>query len=331
MSQASAAPAVRCAIPNLIGEGENGAARLSQAYRFKSPVFGASEKQRSSVNRGNGGNSLDVQKCAHIFARINSFPLDTPREGTLVGLFVCRRLLGSEEASPHLPSFIRLLYGLEKEKGRPMPSEPTTKKAVAFFDGQNLFHCAKAAFGYTFPNYDPLALARVVCADAGWECSGVRFYTGVPDVTDNPFWNHFWTAKGAQMGRQGVYVYTRSLRYRNKVVKLPDGSTFSFLDGDEKGIDVRIALDVISLAHKKAYDVALLFCRDQDLSEVADEIRVIAQEQRRWLKIASAFPYSPAVRKVAGIDKTDWIKIDRATYDRALDRRDYRPKRPATT
>lgn len=82
-----------------------------------------------------------------------------------------------------------------------MPLEPGHKRAVAFFDGQNLFHCAKAAFGYTFPNYDPVALATAVCEAQGWECVGVRFYTGIPDPGDNPFWNHFWQAKGAQMGR----------------------------------------------------------------------------------------------------------------------------------
>ena len=92
------------------------------------------------------------------------------------------------------------------------------------------------------------------------------------------------------MGREGVHVFTRPLRYRNKQVKLPDGSVHTFLDGDEKGIDVRIALDVIRLAHQDAYDVALLFCRDQDLSEVADEIRVIAKERDRWIKMASAYP-----------------------------------------
>jgi uncharacterized LabA/DUF88 family protein len=207
-----------------------------------------------------------------------------------------------------------------------MPAEPAIKRAVAFFDGQNLFHSAKAAFGYSFPNYDPHALAHAVCDSQGWKCTGVRFYSGVPDATDNAFWNHFWTAKGAQMGRQGIHVYTRPLRYRIKQVKLPDGSFHAFLDGDEKGIDVRIALDVIRLAHQQSYDVAVLFCRDQDLSEVATELRIISQEQGRWIKMASADPYSPAVKGVRGINNTDWIRIDRATYDRCIDTRDYRPK-----
>jgi uncharacterized LabA/DUF88 family protein len=203
---------------------------------------------------------------------------------------------------------------------------PDPIRAVAFFDGQNLFHCAKAAFGYNFPNYDPVLLAHAVCEAQGWECQQVRFYTGVPDAADNAFWNHFWVAKGARMGREGVHVFTRPLRYRNKQVRLPDGTMHTFLHGDEKGIDVRIALDVICLAHQDKYDAALLFCRDQDLSEVADEIRLIAQERKRWIKIASAYPHSPA-SKVRGINKTDWIPLTRDLYDKCLDTRDYRPKR----
>lgn len=154
----------------------------------------------------------------------------------------------------------------------------------------------------------------------------VRFYTGVPDAADKPFWNHFWNAKGAQMGREGVAVCTRPLKYRNKEIVLPDGTTHTFLDGDEKGIDVRLALDVISLAHKKLYDVAVIFSRDQDLSELADEIKTISSEQNRWIKAASAYPYSPAVKTFRGVNNTQWIKIDRTTYDACVDKRDYRPK-----
>ncbi len=76
-----------------------------------------------------------------------------------------------------------------------------------------------------------------------------------------------------------------------------------------------------------SFDVALVLSQDQDLSEVAEEIRIIAQEQNRWLKITSAFPASPAFKNTKGIYRTDWIKIDRATYDTCIDARDYRPKK----
>src|SRR5207249_11348498 len=107
---------------------------------------------------------------------------------------------------------------------------------------------------------------------------------------------------------------SRPLCYRNKRVKLPDGRVHTFLSGEEKGIDVRIALDVIRMAHHQEYDVAVVFSQDQDLSEVAQEIRTIASEQDRWIKVACAFPFSPTTRNRRGVERTDWIHIDRATY-----------------
>jgi len=205
--------------------------------------------------------------------------------------------------------------------------EPPTKRAVAFFDGQNLFHAAKEAFGYRYPNCDVPKLARRVCEEKGWVLAEVRFYTGVPDRNDNAFWNHFWTAKLAQMGREGVVTYSRALRYRNQTVTLPDGREQTILVGQEKGIDIRIALDLVALAHRGAYDVALVFSQDQDLTEAADELRAIAREQRRWIKIASAYPFSPTSWNRRGINGSDWIRIDRSLYDQCLDSRDYRPKK----
>jgi hypothetical protein len=114
------------------------------------------------------------------------------------------------------------------------------------------------------------------------------------------------------------------LRYRNKIVRLPDGSTHSFLTGEEKGIDVRIALDILTGAVNGTYDVAIVFSQDQDLSEAATEIRTIAQQQGRWIKIACAYPWSPAAHNKRGINSADWVTIDRATYDKCIDPRDYR-------
>ena len=207
-----------------------------------------------------------------------------------------------------------------------MPSEPAVKRVAAFVDGQNLFYAARDAFGYDYPNYDVLPLAKTVCCAKGWTLTDIRFYTGIPAPKHDPQKYHFWSEKLAAMGRKEICVYKRFLRYRRKVVNLHDGTEEILKVGQEKGIDIRIALDVIRLAHRKEYDVALLFSQDQDFSEVADEIRAIAREQNRWIKIACAFPFSPATVNTRGIDRTDWIKIDRATYDACLDHRDYRPK-----
>jgi len=190
---------------------------------------------------------------------------------------------------------------------------------------KNLFLQSKEAFGYRFPNYNiEHWRAKLVNRKDG---SSPRrgFNTGIHDATANPFWNAFWVNKTTQMGQTGVKVVTRKLRYRNKTVRLPDGTEYTFPTAEEKGIDVRIALDVIAGARNRLYDVAIVFSQDQDLAEVASEIRSIAKEQGRWIKIVCAFPDSPTAHNRRGINNTDWIRIDRAMYDRCIDPRDYRP------
>jgi hypothetical protein len=45
--------------------------------------------------------------------------------------------------------------------------EPVCKLAAVFVDAQNLYHAAKDAYNYTYPNYDVEALARSVCMTQG--------------------------------------------------------------------------------------------------------------------------------------------------------------------
>ena len=55
-----------------------------------------------------------------------------------------------------------------------------------------------------------------------------------------------------------------------------------------------MALDIVRLARSGACDVALLFSQDQDLSEVADEMRAIALGQGRWIKMAMPYCAPPS-------------------------------------
>lgn len=208
-----------------------------------------------------------------------------------------------------------------------MPSEPSKKRVTAFIDGQNLFYAAKESFGHKYPNYDPQALVKTICAAQQWTVSEICFYTGVPDPRDNAFWHNFWSAKLAVMGKRGIKTYSRALKYRNQSVTLLDGSTATTLVGQEKGIDIRIALDVVHQARENLYDVALIFSQDQDLSEITTNVRDISVAHNRWIKLASAFPSSPTSRNPRGINGTEWITIDRKTYDSCIDLNDYRPKK----
>lgn len=219
--------------------------------------------------------------------------------------------------------------GLFILRGLLMPAEPPAKRTFVFVDGQNLFYAVKQAFGYSYPNYDPLALAQWVCQQRGWQLTATHFYTGLPQVKDSAFWNYFWTAKLAVMGSRGVKTFSRHLKYRNQTVQLPGGKTTTVLVGQEKGIDVRLALDVVRFARENKYDVAVIFSQDQDLSELASEVRSIAHDYNRWIKLVCTYPISPTTTNSRGISGMDWIQVDRAAYDACLDPNDYRPKQPS--
>lgn len=208
-----------------------------------------------------------------------------------------------------------------------MPDEPTVKRAIAFIDGQNLYHHAKAAFGHHHPNYDPAKLFDAVCGLKNWRSHGIRFYTGTPAADKDPMWHGYWSRRLLAMRRNGILVIDRRLRYYQTTITLEDGTERLVETPQEKGIDVRLALDVIRLARNNQLDVAVIFSQDQDLAEVADDVREISAAAGRWIKVACAFPDSPTATAKRGIAKTDWFRIDRALYDSCLDPSDYRPKR----
>lgn len=208
-----------------------------------------------------------------------------------------------------------------------MPIEPDIKRTVAYFDGQNFFRCAQEAFDLTHPSFDPIKLAYEICKEQSWSIEQVRFYTGMPDKVKDPLWHHFWTEKLRVIGRnRKAKVITRPLRYRTTQVELSDGSAETVEYKVEKGIDVRIAIDIVRAGINFEFDVALIFSQDQDLAEVVQDVIDCAKERDKWVKLACAFPVSDTYKNKRGINKTDWLEIDRFLYDRCLDPANYRPK-----
>lgn len=206
-----------------------------------------------------------------------------------------------------------------------MAEEPAIKRAVAFFDGQNLYRHAKDAFGHHHPNYDPLKLFAAVCRELGFNNHGVRFYTGTPDVRHSQMWHGYWSRRLLAMRRAGILVTDRPVRYHPYEVERCDGTTETLEAPHEKGIDLRIGLDIVRLSRDNQLDVAVIFSQDQDLAEAVKDLKEISQSQGRWIKAVSAFPSGPQATSLRGIDGTDWFKVDQAFYDACLDPRDYRP------
>jgi uncharacterized LabA/DUF88 family protein len=144
-----------------------------------------------------------------------------------------------------------------------MAGEPPIKRAMAFFDGQNLYRHAKDAFGHNHPNYDPKKMHAAVCEANGWVPNAVRFYTGTPIQKHDPMWTAYWANRILAMKRAGIITTTRHLRYSDEDV-LVNGAMTTVAVPREKGIDVRLALDVVSCALSGQYNVGVIYSQDQD-------------------------------------------------------------------
>lgn len=158
----------------------------------------------------------------------------------------------------------------------------------------------------------------------GWSVTEIHFYTGIPSLEFAADWTKFWNSKLQVLGSRGVITFSRPLRYNKELIQNHDGTLGYDNVGREKGIDVRIAIDIVRGAMRGVYDVALIFSQDQDLSEAAEEVKAISKTQKRWIKVACAFPDHPGNGNNRGINGTDWIKIPENLYKSCIDLRDYR-------
>ena len=192
-------------------------------------------------------------------------------------------------------------------------------RTLVLIDGQNLYHLARRAWGtgtsspYAWPSYDVEELAStLVSRTAGRVLVEVRFYTGVPDPSAGPsqlFWHGFWSNKIRYMRSRGIFVY------RGRVSPA----------GQEKGVDVSLALDLVRATYERQYEAAIIVSQDWDFGPAVRLAKEIAREQDRRLTFESSFPVGPGSLSRRGVPGTTWVPIDRATYDKCRDPRDYRP------
>ena len=166
---------------------------------------------------------------------------------------------------------------------------------------------------YSWPSYDVEKLAASLVNDLPQRTlTEVRFYTGVPGPTADPFWHGFWTNKCRYLRNRGIYVYTGRVNSARQ----------------EKGVDVSLALDLVQATHEKRYEVAIIVSQDADFGPAVRLAKEIARSQKRHLQFESAFPTGPGSKSTRGIPGTRWVQIEQVTYDACRDPRDYRQQQP---
>lgn len=92
------------------------------------------------------------------------------------------------------------------------------------------------------------------------------------------------------MRRAGVKVSYRSLKYSDQEFVNEQGKRYTFKVPREKGIDLRLGLDLVRLARKNEYDLAIIFSQDTDLREAVREVFDLRKELNRWISLECAYP-----------------------------------------
>jgi uncharacterized LabA/DUF88 family protein len=161
-------------------------------------------------------------------------------------------------------------------------------RVIVFLDYQNVYNGAREAFGLRghpsrHGQIDPLRLAELIVARHPDEThvAGVRAYRGRPDSAKQPrIYAANMRQSDAQEKRGGglVTVITRTLRYPRDWPTTP---------AQEKGIDVSLAVDFVTMAVNGDYDVGVLMSTDTDLIPALEAVMKLERRPYPRCEVAS--------------------------------------------
>jgi len=138
------------------------------------------------------------------------------------------------------------------------------EKVAIFIDAGNMFH----ASGYLKVKIDYRKLINFLKRDR-WLLRAY-FYTGIPSpemMQENEELRSQWKRQEGflnELQRMGIKVKAMPLK------RTPEGYI-------EKGVDVLLATDMVSLAFRDAYDTAILVSGDSDYVPVVEEIQQLGK------------------------------------------------------
>lgn len=199
-----------------------------------------------------------------------------------------------------------------------MPSE----RLVLFLDAQNFYNGARRVFFSTsdphfYGQIKPVELGNLICSRSlpgvQRDLAQTRIYTGRPDATKEPktYAAHMkqcnaWTKAGAK-------VIPRMLRYPRD---------WPVSKAQEKGIDVALAIDFVSLAVDNEYDVGVIASTDSDLRPALEFVSRQCGPRCRIEVVAWTSPRTKSRLSIPG--SAIWCHwFNRSDYDSIADLTDY--------
>lgn len=201
-----------------------------------------------------------------------------------------------------------------------------------FIDGQNITIGARYAFGGT-GNMHPLLLGRALAGDG--ELVEIRYATGIPDIKVDQRRAEAAKRRHDVIRQTDVVMLERTLRYRWEWQvqdrDLPDprdhpedvrqARVKSKNRGQEKGIDVWLALDALAMCARSDIDRVVLCTADSDLDMVPRYVKTIPGQESTTVVAAKVLNDGRTLRQNDAYDET--VAIDRDMFELARDDFDY--------
>jgi uncharacterized LabA/DUF88 family protein len=192
--------------------------------------------------------------------------------------------------------------------------KPAVLRTVVFIDGENLRKTCYRVFEWGYCHPQKLA-AELVATQPDRELTQCRLYTGVPNPNVESKRAGKVTRRLNAYEDAGTHVVRRPLLYFDEwVIQNPPETTTATATavvsgtgtasssgsvsvqaemlkvGHEKGIDTRLALDLIRLAIDNIYDLAVVVSGDSDIDEAVKEVIDLRPYLGRWITLENAVP-----------------------------------------
>lgn len=192
-------------------------------------------------------------------------------------------------------------------------------RVILYIDAQNVYKGARESFLAAVPdlrpsdgNTDPIAIGNLICdrppPGRSRTLHEVRIYSGRPDATKDSKGYAANMRQCAAWEKTGAIVIARSLRY-------PSGGGRP----QEKGIDVRLAIDFVTGAIDGKYDVGVIFSTDTDLRPALEYVAQKFDPMPRAEVAAWRSPTSNKRISFTGTYPTWCHYLDEADFDSARD------------
>lgn len=186
----------------------------------------------------------------------------------------------------------------------------TEQRVALFIDNQNMYKGARHGFFdpgdyHVHGQFDPVSLGELICS---------RPPPGQPSSAKDPKGYGASRKQYAAWRKRGATVIPRPLRYP---------PSYPGEKPEEKGIDVKLAIDFISMAMDEKYDVGIIASTDTDLIPAIDFV-IERYASTRRVEVAawsSRERRNPSLKSNLRRIWCHWL--DQADYDQVADSRDY--------